>query len=161
MSGRRSEQIESSTNVLTSALEWRPVSEQQDVNEFWVMLHEHLNVEHENTANANLLNDLFQGEYLWTMHCHGCKKNVSYRLEPFLNIELEVPSRDGPTATGIDTGGPYGAAAVSSAGGGVGVVNRADPHHRQAAHASAQRLGRRPRGRGVAYAKTFVYAKQG
>ncbi len=82
-----------STNVLTSALEWRPVSEQQDVNEFWVMLHEHLNVEHENTANANLLN-VFQGEYLWTMHCHGCKKNVSYRLEPFLNIELEVP-RDG------------------------------------------------------------------
>jgi hypothetical protein len=27
-------------------------------------------------------------------------------------------------------------------------ANRADPHHRQAAHASAQRLGRRPRGRG-------------
>eukprot|EP00900_Chrysochromulina_parva_P009276 jgi/Chrpa1/1834/Chrysochromulina_OHIO_Genome00015925-RA len=59
-----------STEGLTSALKWGPVSRQQDVHEFWTMLCERIEADLKGTAHGTLVEDLFQGEQRDYVRCH-------------------------------------------------------------------------------------------
>jgi hypothetical protein len=114
----RHSQYAVSTEGLTSALKWGPVSRQQDVHEFWTMLCERIEADLKGTAHGTLVEDLFQGEQRDYVRCHTCG-TVSHRTDRFQDLKLAVP-HDEPAAAGTGTGGPNGATAAG--GGGVGAV---------------------------------------
>ena len=113
----RHSQYAVSTEGLTSALKWGPVSRQQDVHEFWTMLCERIEADLKGTAHGALVEDLFQGEQRDYVRCHTCG-TVSHRTDCFQDLKLAVP-HDEPGAASTGTGGPDGAAAADGGGGGA------------------------------------------
>ena len=113
----RHSQYAVSTEGLTSALKWGPVSRQQDVHEFWTMLCERIEADLKGTAHGALVEDLFQGEQRDYVRCHTCG-TVSHRTDRFQDLKLAVP-HDEPGAASTGTGGPDGAVAADGGGGGA------------------------------------------
>ena len=86
-----------STEALTTALSWGPVSRQQDVHEFWTLLCERLETDLKGTEHAKMVEALFEGEQRDYVRCHECG-TVSYRKDQFRDLKLVVPEEKKPEA---------------------------------------------------------------
>ena len=84
-----------STEALTSALRWGPVSRQQDVHEFWTLLCEKLEGELKGTEYASIIERLFQGSQRDYVTCSECE-TTSYRSDFFQDLKLVVPAEEPP-----------------------------------------------------------------
>jgi len=91
-----------STERLTTALNWGPVSRQQDVHEFWTLLCQRLEEEMKGSPQEPLVESLFQGRQRDYITCSCCGRTSSTH-DAFQDLKPPVPYTDGASIAAVPT----------------------------------------------------------